>query len=406
MIANDIKTTLTDRMAGFESFSIALDESTDLSDTAQLAIFIRGVDKDFTVTEELLALQPLKGTTTEEDIFNEVQKVVNDLYSHWKAFQNKILLWEAQMLSGSVKLPFHRALYVWRYCLCLYAEELKLLPEQFLNRFSDFKNMEDCFNLFATTTKSNVQNDPIYFQIELIEIQENSLLKSKFEDVELSDFYKKYLEEDYFSQLRKFTRRLLCAFGSANKCEQLLLMMKVAALGRWAAGAGAGRAGAVGNYRKCRVARFRYLRTAVTHTALYIADLVNKSSQRSEVGAKPQCPADEPHGRLSEAAVGQCARAPTNPGDRRRRINVRSRTSLRLKICEDGHAGRSPPSPTVMTHSRNTLPTLRAARHQSAWLTCNNDTEMSAPLAPRHRAHELRAGQPETLSYMRDQKRA
>ncbi|GBP19876.1 General transcription factor II-I repeat domain-containing protein 2A [Eumeta japonica] len=52
----------------------SLDESTDLSDTAQLAIFIRGVDKEFTVTEKLLALQPLKGTTTGEDIFNEVQK--------------------------------------------------------------------------------------------------------------------------------------------------------------------------------------------------------------------------------------------------------------------------------------------------------------------------------------------
>ncbi|CAK1597751.1 unnamed protein product [Parnassius mnemosyne] len=75
MMANNIKTTLTDRITGFESFSIVLDESTDLSDTAQLAIFIRGVDKESTVTEELLALQPLKGTTTGEDIFIEVQKV-------------------------------------------------------------------------------------------------------------------------------------------------------------------------------------------------------------------------------------------------------------------------------------------------------------------------------------------
>ncbi|XP_026326221.1 general transcription factor II-I repeat domain-containing protein 2-like [Hyposmocoma kahamanoa] len=83
MMANDIKTTLTDRMAGFESFSIALDESTDLSDIAQLAIFIRGVDKEFTVTEELLALQPLKGTTTGEDIFNEVQKVFTRFGLPW-----------------------------------------------------------------------------------------------------------------------------------------------------------------------------------------------------------------------------------------------------------------------------------------------------------------------------------
>ncbi|GBP46116.1 General transcription factor II-I repeat domain-containing protein 2A [Eumeta japonica] len=54
--------------------SITLDERTDLSDTAQPAIFIRGVHKEFTVTEELLAFQPLKGTSTVEEIFNEVQK--------------------------------------------------------------------------------------------------------------------------------------------------------------------------------------------------------------------------------------------------------------------------------------------------------------------------------------------
>jgi hypothetical protein len=46
-----------------EAFSIALDDSTDASDTAQLTIFIRGVDADFSITEELLALHPLKGTT-------------------------------------------------------------------------------------------------------------------------------------------------------------------------------------------------------------------------------------------------------------------------------------------------------------------------------------------------------
>ncbi|GBP70062.1 General transcription factor II-I repeat domain-containing protein 2A [Eumeta japonica] len=58
-----------------------LDESTDLSDTAQLAIFIRGVNKKFSVTKELFALQPLKGTTTKEDIFNEVQKGHPDHFS-------------------------------------------------------------------------------------------------------------------------------------------------------------------------------------------------------------------------------------------------------------------------------------------------------------------------------------
>ncbi|GBP24660.1 hypothetical protein EVAR_15866_1 [Eumeta japonica] len=46
------------------AFGPLLAESTELSDTAQLAIFIRGVDEEFTDTEELVALQLSKGSTT------------------------------------------------------------------------------------------------------------------------------------------------------------------------------------------------------------------------------------------------------------------------------------------------------------------------------------------------------
>ncbi|GBP48717.1 ATP-binding cassette sub-family B member 10, mitochondrial [Eumeta japonica] len=72
---------------------------------------------------------------------------------HLQAFQNKIRLWEAEMLSGN---SYHlTTLFAYEniaYAQCV--EELKLLSEQFSNRFSDFKNMKDCFNLFATPTKS------------------------------------------------------------------------------------------------------------------------------------------------------------------------------------------------------------------------------------------------------------
>ncbi|CAB3237252.1 unnamed protein product [Arctia plantaginis] len=48
----------------------ALDESTDISSTAQLLIFIRGVTQDFEVLEELLGMCSLKGQTREVDILN------------------------------------------------------------------------------------------------------------------------------------------------------------------------------------------------------------------------------------------------------------------------------------------------------------------------------------------------
>ncbi|KAM8966907.1 general transcription factor II-I repeat domain-containing protein 2-like [Pelodytes ibericus] len=64
-------------------FSLALDESNDFRDSAQLLIFIRGTNDYFEVTEELAALQSIKGTTTGEDIYEKVCQTVNDLELDW-----------------------------------------------------------------------------------------------------------------------------------------------------------------------------------------------------------------------------------------------------------------------------------------------------------------------------------
>ena len=57
-------------------YSLALDESTDQTDTAQLAIFIRGVDSNFDVFEELLSIASLKDHTTGEDMFKALKNVM------------------------------------------------------------------------------------------------------------------------------------------------------------------------------------------------------------------------------------------------------------------------------------------------------------------------------------------
>ncbi|GBM65840.1 Protein Hook [Araneus ventricosus] len=51
-----------------------MDESTDINDTAQLVLFIRGVDENFEITEELACMRSLKGTTKGCDIFREFQE--------------------------------------------------------------------------------------------------------------------------------------------------------------------------------------------------------------------------------------------------------------------------------------------------------------------------------------------
>ena len=71
-LANDICDTLQDKVKNFVSWSFAIDESTDVKDAVQLAIFIKGVDKELNETEELLSLQYMKATTTGSNIFSEV----------------------------------------------------------------------------------------------------------------------------------------------------------------------------------------------------------------------------------------------------------------------------------------------------------------------------------------------
>jgi len=50
-----------------------MDESSDSSDTAQFALFIRGIDEQYNVIEEMAALVPLKNTTRSTDLFNALR---------------------------------------------------------------------------------------------------------------------------------------------------------------------------------------------------------------------------------------------------------------------------------------------------------------------------------------------
>ena len=63
----------------FESYSINFDKTRDVTDSPQLATFIRGVDKDFNITEELLNIDSLRDTTKGEDIFNRISTNFNNL---------------------------------------------------------------------------------------------------------------------------------------------------------------------------------------------------------------------------------------------------------------------------------------------------------------------------------------
>lgn len=71
-----VKTRQQDCLKNMQYFSIAVDESTDTMDAAQLAVFTRGVSSIF---EDFVELVPMKSTTTGVDILKTLLQCTNSI---------------------------------------------------------------------------------------------------------------------------------------------------------------------------------------------------------------------------------------------------------------------------------------------------------------------------------------
>ena len=72
-LSRDVCEQVKDRAHACSFFSLAFDESADICDLAQLSIFVRGIDDNFNVFEELIGFESLHGKTRGSDIFEKVK---------------------------------------------------------------------------------------------------------------------------------------------------------------------------------------------------------------------------------------------------------------------------------------------------------------------------------------------
>ena len=76
-LASDVRSSMLTKFKSLDIFSIALDKSCDIKDTAQVAIFVRGVTHDIKVVEDFLSLISMKAATIGKDVLNALLPALN-----------------------------------------------------------------------------------------------------------------------------------------------------------------------------------------------------------------------------------------------------------------------------------------------------------------------------------------
>ncbi|XP_042144504.1 general transcription factor II-I repeat domain-containing protein 2-like [Ixodes scapularis] len=239
----------------------ALDESMDIQDKPQLAIFVRYVSCDESVREELLDMVALKETTRGVDIKNALlatlerfdvplQKLVAIATDGAPAmlvfsFQNKLKLFQKDLKTKRlIHFPRLKSMLdaepefeLTDAKLREYFLKLEELERDFHFRFKDKHQLKPCFALLMNPfmvgvlsgdcpAMKNLAGDVLALELELLELQEDEGLKTFPQSQKIAVFWGQ-MPEARCPHVKLAGQKLLSIFGSTYCCEAVFSTMKV-----------------------------------------------------------------------------------------------------------------------------------------------------------------------------------
>ena len=152
-------------------------------------------------------------------------QLISKMFDHVNAFQVKLRLWESQFkVKNYVHFPtisMHKVTDTEKY-----VKLISYLREEFNNRFQDFRKNNSYFSLFSSPFTANIDSVTENLQMECIDMQCDSLLKEKFGQVSLLDFYRSYVPKDKYPGIYNHSLLMASLFGSTYICEQVFSRMK------------------------------------------------------------------------------------------------------------------------------------------------------------------------------------
>ena len=149
------------------------------------------------------------------------------MFGQITAFERKLRLWESQLqernYSHFPNLQNHKRDII----PDIFVSSIQEMRREFSSRFADFRQYGNQMNLFGNPYGTDVEQVAEKYQLELIDLQCDESMKSKFQFESTVDFYKKYvLPSGKFKNILKNAKIMVSLFGSTYACEQLFSKMK------------------------------------------------------------------------------------------------------------------------------------------------------------------------------------
>ncbi|UYV82702.1 hypothetical protein LAZ67_22000618 [Cordylochernes scorpioides] len=152
-----------------------------------------------------------------------------DLDTNIKSFRMKLILFQSQLRSKcfshfkTCEIFSHTT--ETEFPIDFAIETLSALKINFDTRFSDFDAIANQIKIFQNPFDADIETLAPELQMEMIDLQCSDIIKNKYENSSLLEFYKS-LPLTQFDNLHKFARGLFSVFGTTNLCEKTFSKMK------------------------------------------------------------------------------------------------------------------------------------------------------------------------------------
>ena len=149
----------------------------------------------------------------------------SEMYGHIKGFMNKLRLRYAHIQNANLShFPTLKEMGMRPDKKTDFANQLEKLFNEFSDRFDkDLKSHQHLIEIFSSSFYTDIDKAPTDIHMELIDLQERSDLKAKYVEMNLGDFYRKYLDQDKFPNLGKFMASEMALFAQLICVNNFLL---------------------------------------------------------------------------------------------------------------------------------------------------------------------------------------